>query len=233
MILFVKLLLAHLIGDFLLQPNKWVVHKEANKITSKYLYLHILIHFGAILLVLWDMDLWPWAVMIALSHYIIDLAKLYADPYFKNKAVPFFIDQLLHVLVLYACAYNTNLMDHTILLFTEMDWPLITAIVFVGSPASIIMAKLLEGMSDRIELDHKSLPNAGKYIGILERLFVLTFIILGRWEAIGLLITAKSVFRFNDLKESNSRKLTEYILIGTLLSFGLAIITGIVYLWAV
>ena len=92
------------------------------------------------------------------------------------------------------------------------------------------MAKLLEGMSDKIELDHKSLPNAGKYIGIIERLFVLIFIILGRWEAIGLLITAKSVFRFNDLKESNSRKLTEYILIGTLLSFGLAIMTGLIYL---
>ena len=49
-------------------------------------------------------------------------------------------------------------------------------------------------------------------------------------EAICLLITAKSVFRFNDLKESNSRKLTEYILIGTLLSFGLAIMTGLIYL---
>ena len=84
-------------------------------------------------------------------------------------------------------------------------------------------------MSSKIELDHKSLPDAGKYIGIIERLFVLIFIILGRWEAIGLLITAKSVFRFNDLKENNNRKLTEYILIGTLLSFGIAIVTGIIY----
>jgi len=233
MIVFVKILLAHFIGDFLLQPMKWVIHKEANKIGSKYLYFHILIHFGVTLLVLWDMDLWWWAVIIALSHYIIDLGKLYARPYFKNRAVPFFIDQLLHILVLYACAYNTDLVNHTIMLVGDLDWILITAIVFVGPPSAIIMAKLLEGMSDRIELDHKSLPNAGKYIGILERLFVLVFIILGRWEAIGLLITAKSVFRFNDLKESNSRKLTEYILIGTLLSFGLAIITGIVYLWAV
>ena len=233
MTLFITFLLAHFIGDFLLQPTRWVVHKEANKITSKYLYFHVLIHFGVTMLLLWDRDLWPWAAIIALSHYVIDLAKLYANPYFKNKAVPFFIDQLLHILIIYACAYNANLMDHTIMLLKELDWSLITAVVFVGPPASIIMAKLLEGMSDRIELDHKSLPNAGKYIGILERLFVLIFIILGRWEAIGLLITAKSVFRFNDLKESNSRKLTEYILIGTLLSFGLAIITGIVYLAAV
>ncbi len=114
-------------------------------------------------------------------------------------------------------------------LMEQIDWHLVTAIVFVSFPSAIIMGNLLEGMSDQIELNHKSLPNAGKFIGIIERLFVLVFIILGRWEAIGLLITAKSVFRFNDLKQSNNRKLTEYILIGTLLSFGLAIITGIIY----
>lgn len=230
MILFTKLLLAHLLGDFLFQPNKWVVHKEANKIASKYLYLHILIHFGVAMLLLWDLKLWWWVVIIAMSHYFIDLLKLYANPYFKNKSIPFFIDQTLHIVVLYCCAFNSDLFGHTIGLLKEINWQLITAVVFVSYPSSIIMAKLLEGMSDRIELDHKSLPNAGKYIGIIERLFVLVFIILGRWEAIGLLITAKSVFRFNDLKESNSRKLTEYILIGTLLSFGLAIIAGLIYL---
>jgi hypothetical protein len=176
------------------------------------------------------MELWWWAVVIALSHFVIDLSKIYASPFFKNKSIPFFIDQVLHLAVLYCCAFNADLIGHTIGIFEEINWALVTAVVFVTYPSSIIMAKLLEGMSDRIELDHKSLPNAGKYIGIIERLFVLVFIILGRWEAIGLLITAKSVFRFNDLKESNSRKLTEYILIGTLLSFGLAIITGLVFL---
>jgi len=52
--------------------------------------------------------------------------------------------------------------------------------------------------------------------------------VTGHWEAIGFLIAAKSVFRFGDLKESKERKLTEYILIGTLLSFGIAMITGII-----
>lgn len=231
MILFTKLLLAHLIGDFLLQPNRWVVQKEVRKVFSSYLYLHILVHFGITMLFMWDLDQWHWATVIVVSHYFIDLAKLYANPYFKNKAIPFLADQVLHIMVLYSCAYHVNLIEHTITLIGKIDWALVTAIVFVGAPSSILMAKLLVGMSERIELDHKSLPNAGKNIGIIERLFVLTFIILGRWEAIGLLITAKSVFRFNDLKESNSRKLTEYILIGTLLSFGLAIVTGILYMW--
>ncbi len=229
MILFTKLFLAHIIGDFLLQPKRWVIQKEAKKAASGFLYLHILIHFLVIILLLWDIEYWKTALIIALSHYVIDLLKIYATPLFKNKSIPFFIDQFLHIAVLYICAYYSNLMDHTITLIQQIDWALLTAIVFVTYPAAIIMSILLEGMSNQINLDHKSLPNAGKYIGIIERLFVLIFIIMGRWEAIGLLITAKSVFRFNDLKESNSRKLTEYILIGTLLSFGIAILTGIIY----
>lgn len=231
MILFTKLFLAHLIGDFLLQPNKWVVHKEANKVRSRYLYIHVLVHFVVAMLLLWDFDKWKLVLIITLFHYLIDTLKLYVNPYFKNKAIPFFADQVLHIVVLYCCSFHANLWEQTQMLIKQLDWSLITSLVFVGYPASIIMAKLLEGMSQQIALDHKSLPNAGKYIGIIERLFVLVFIILGRWEAIGLLITAKSVFRFNDLKESNSRKLTEYILIGTLLSFGLAMITGIIYMW--
>lgn len=230
MLIFTKLFLAHLIGDFFLQPDRWVIHKEANKATSKYLYFHILIHFALTMLLLWDLSYWKLALIIAVSHYIIDLAKLYANPYFMLKSIPFFMDQFLHLGVLYICAYNTNLLEHTISLIEKIDWAMVTAVVFVSFPAAIIIGKLLEGMSNQIALDHKSLPNAGKYIGIIERLFVLAFILMGRWEAIGLLITAKSVFRFNDLKESNSRKLTEYILIGTLLSFGLAIITGLIYM---
>ena len=229
MILLTKLFLAHLIGDFLLQPKRWVIHKEANKIRSKYLYAHIVVHFFVTMLLLWNTDYWQLALVIAISHYFIDLAKLYIDPLFKTRAIPFFIDQFLHLGILYVCAFYGNVLGQTLDIFNKMDWPLVTSVVFLSFPTAIIMSKLLEGMSEKIELDHKSLPNAGTYIGILERLFVLVFIILGRWEAIGLLITAKSVFRFNDLKESNNRKLTEYILIGTLLSFGISIITGIVY----
>lgn len=227
--IFVKLLLAHLLGDFVLQPTKWVVHKEANRIRSPYIYLHVLIHFSLVVLIFWDLSIWKIALIIGLSHYVIDLSKLYVGPKFKNQSIPFFLDQVLHILVIYCCAYYPNLRSTTLGIFEDFNWPLITAFVFVTFPAAIIMSKLLQKMSDQIELDHKSLKNAGKYIGILERLFVLVFILLGRWEAIGLLITAKSVFRFNDLKERNNRKLTEYILIGTLISFGLAILTGLIY----
>ncbi len=230
MTIFIKLLLAHLIGDFLLQPNKWVLHKEAKKAGSKYLYIHVILHFVVTMILLWDLKYWKLALLIMASHYIIDLIKLYSAPLFKHQNIPFFIDQALHLIVLYCCAFYTDLFAHTTALIELIDWPLVTAAFFLTFPAAIIMGKLLERMSVQIDIDHESLPNAGKYIGIIERLFVLVFIVLGNWASIGLLITAKSVFRFNDLKDSNNRKLTEYILIGTLLSFGLAMVTGLIYL---
>ncbi|TLP81227.1 DUF3307 domain-containing protein [Maribacter sp. ACAM166] len=230
MLIFIKLILAHLIGDFILQPSKWVLHKQSNKITSRYLYLHVLLHLLLYLLLLWDLSLWKIAVAISVGHFCIDLLKLYADSIFKNKSIPFFIDQGLHIVLIYCCVFYTDLYEYTLALFQNLDWYLITAVVFVTYPAAIIMGKILERMSSQIETDHKSLPNAGKYIGIIERLFVLIFIVIGRWEVIGLLIAAKSVFRFNDLKERNNRKLTEYILIGTLVSFGLAILAGLLYI---
>jgi hypothetical protein len=60
-------------------------------------------------------------------------------------------------------------------------------------------------------------------------LFVFTFIITGHFEAIGFLLAAKSIFRFGDLKEAKDRRLTEYVLIGTLLSFGIALGTGLLF----
>ena len=72
MILFLKLILAHLIGDFILQPNKWIIDKETNKLKSKYLYIHVFLHFLVTMVLLWDLSYWKVAVVILISHYVID-----------------------------------------------------------------------------------------------------------------------------------------------------------------
>ncbi|OHX64045.1 DUF3307 domain-containing protein [Flammeovirga pacifica] len=77
---------------------------------------------------------------------------------------------------------------------------------------------------------YASLIDAGQWIGILERILILTFVLNGDIKSIGFLLTAKSVFRFGDLKGGKDRQMTEYILIGTLLSFSLAIFTGLICL---
>ncbi len=74
---------------------------------------------------------------------------------------------------------------------------------------------------------HEGLKDAGRTIGMYERALILTFMILGEYQAIGFLIAAKSVFRFGDLIDPSQRKRTEYILIGTLISFTFSILLGI------
>lgn len=82
---------------------------------------------------------------------------------------------------------------------------------------------------EELDTDLKDgLKSAGKIIGILERVLIFTFMIIGQYEAIGFLIAAKSIYRFTDLKSSSERKFSEYVLIGTLLSFIIAILVGII-----
>ena len=60
----------------------------------------------------------------------------------------------------------------------------------------------------------------GRMIGILERMLVVTLVLINQWGALGLILAAKSIARFKDLEK---RRFGEYYLIGTLTSFLIAI----------
>ncbi len=226
----IKLLLAHLIGDFYLQPTKWVKENEKKKLKSPKLYFHILIHVAATTIMLWDISLWYIILIIGVSHFIIDALKLSLQKK-KTKRKLFFIDQLLHILIIFGCyLFISNDISEFQFNINENQLLLITCLLFLTIPVSIIMKTIfLKWNISELTKNNESLQDAGKYIGILERVLVFIFIVSEHWEAVGFLITAKSVFRFGDLKESKTRQLTEYILIGTLISFGIAIVTGIIY----
>jgi len=230
MMLLIKLLLAHILGDFFLQPVHWVKEKESKKLKSPKLYFHIAIHFALLFLILWNLSLWPVILVVGFSHLIIDAVKLIVQKK-KTKRLLFFIDQISHIIVIVATyfVYTKATLDLDII-FSEQHLLLITCLVFLTRPVSIIMKTIFTKWNiTELTNNNESLKDAGKYIGILERLLVFIFIITNHWEAVGFLITAKSVFRFGDLKKPKHRKLTEYILIGTLISFGIAIAVGLIF----
>jgi len=233
MILLIKLLLAHVIGDFLLQPLSWVLEKQNKKLKSPKLYFHILIHLGLLFLILWDISLWKWILLVAISHLIIDSLKITFQTE-KNKRQLFFWDQLAHLLVILLVYFNISEAQFNInQLFNSENLTLLLAVVLLTKPTSLVLQVIFSKWKiEELTGENDSLLDAGKYIGILERLLVFVFIISQHWEAVGFLITAKSVYRFGDLKEAKHRKLTEYILIGTLLSFGIAILVSLAYFMA-
>lgn len=77
------------------------------------------------------------------------------------------------------------------------------------------------------------LPNAGKWIGYIERILVLTFIYTHNVSGIGFLLAAKSIFRFGDLSKAKDINITKYVLIGTLSSFAISTIIGFTSQWLI
>jgi hypothetical protein len=66
----------------------------------------------------------------------------------------------------------------------------------------------------------------GELIGYLERLLILTFALVGSYAAVGVVLAAKSIFRFGELNQSANRSMTEYVLIGSLLSVVITTLIG-------
>lgn len=231
MIILVKLILAHLLGDFLLQPDSWVDAKEEKKLFAWQLYVHALIHFALIMVLVYDITFWKWALLLAVFHLIIDVAKLFMQKK-KTKRTYFFVDQLLHLLFILVIWVLYNKIPIVPEGQTGQYYIALLAFLYaITQPASVLITKFISRWKPDTEGGGSdSLEKAGNYIGVLERLFVFAFVLAGQWEAVGFLLAAKSVFRFGDLKESKDRKLTEYVLIGTLLSFGIAMLTGVIFL---
>lgn len=64
MILLLQLLLAHLIGDFILQPAEWIKAKEENKLKAWQLYVHVALHVGLLLALVGDIQFIGWALLL-------------------------------------------------------------------------------------------------------------------------------------------------------------------------
>ncbi|HEY8511349.1 MAG TPA: DUF3307 domain-containing protein [Cyclobacteriaceae bacterium] len=233
-IILAKFLLAHLIGDFLLQPKRWVAHKEEKKAASWVMYAHALIHGLLVVLLFHDASLWSFMLIYTLSHLAIDLMRVYGQRE-NNSTKWFIVDQVIHLILIIGLAWfmagrpdlSSWIVPLNLLIYT-------TAVYFITQPTSIAIAQLMRPWASIIPQNHApSLEKAGRYIGMLERLFVFGFVVAGHWQGVGFLLAAKSIFRFGDLRQAGDRQLTEYVLIGTLLSFGAASLAAILVRYVV
>jgi len=220
---------AHLLSDFIFQPQTWSDHKSKRIVTRHHLY-HISIVFVSSYILSFDFGFWKAALVLTSLHFITDILKSYLQIDDKtNVRSYFFLDQLIHLVILILVTYVYDYcfgIDFLVNIETKTI-AIITGCILCTKPANIIIKNLFITFSinipndDETDSGEKSIPNAGKLIGITERLLALALIILGQYEAVGLIIAAKSILRFSDPLKS------EYVLVGTLLSFGIAAFTGI------
>lgn len=238
------LLLGHMLADFVFQTAKMVKAKE----TWRGLLAH-----GALVLACQVVIFVPYLTFtsamvllaVALLHVVIDAAKMRWQP--KQASIgPFLLDQAAHVVVLYI-AWRTIVnwgLDSRPLLFQgtlSSDWVPHATHAQLAAGALILagLAFNIYGSSTVVRLllaavDWKPTPRPdeetpqdrkGWLIGCLERLLVFILVLIGQWQAVGFVLTAKSIARFKDIE--NNRAFAEYYLVGTLSSILLAIVTGL------
>ncbi|MCH6256883.1 DUF3307 domain-containing protein [Puniceicoccaceae bacterium K14] len=224
-------LLAHVVSDFYLQSQKWSDGKSLGGFKSRYLYYHILATFVCSSLFAFRLDWILYALGIALVHLIIDGVKSILEKAellgeFRNWL--FFVDQGLHVmtivgaLCLYGIYGGSVSADYWGVAAEALA--ILLAYSLCLKPANIVIRETLRAY--KIEMpgdDDTSLPGAGRLIGIVERLLALTLILAGQFSAVGFIFAAKSILRFKDAEGERA----EYVLAGSLLSFGIAVLIGI------
>ena len=229
LIIFVKLLCAHFCSDFVLQTNKIYKGKSIGGYKGMlYHALHSLIHAIISYLFVAEWTNWMIPLTIFVTHFIIDFIKY---KYCKSGVGTFLTDQAAHILIILLLWFtfygqDSNLYER----FTSMDamavWTVITAYLLVLKPSSILLGLFLKQWTPKSGQSY-SLPKAGQWIGYLERVLILTFILINSLEGVGFLLAAKSVFRFGELNKAKEIKTTEYVLIGTMSSFAVSILVGV------
>jgi hypothetical protein len=242
-----SLLLGHVVADFLLQSNSLIARKKKGQI-SGYLY-HGLLHYLAIVVVvaatapsnLLRLRFHAMLFILTAVHLVIDWCKLRLTKSGRlfDGIIPFLVDQALHVITIaIAVIVYAHVPAQEITTDFQMfqpDYTKILAVLVVyvatifsgGYVVRYLTKSLIRDLPRMADETSEHLQNAGMYIGWLERILILTAVIMRSPATIGLVLTAKSIVRYQEMK---SGRFAEYFLHGTLLSIVLAIFGGIILL---
>ena len=238
MTLLLLLLTAHFIGDFYLQPNRWIADRNQSGWRSAALYkhsaVHLLLSVGALYLAsvtepsLTAIHIGSGALVIAGSHLLIDWLKTG-----RHSTTAFIADQAAHIIVLGITAAwlenigMTDIIASARALLAPDKLVYLLGYLLVLNPASILIAKMLARHTAVLNsIDNQSLGTAGRWIGYVERVLALSFILVDQYTGLGFLVATKTVFRVGDLSKAKDMRLTEYMMLGTLMSFATALIAG-------
>lgn len=172
--LFYHLLLAHLIGDYPLQPT-WLIREKKH---ARGLLLHAGIHFFALVVVvgITRSDLWPILFILATVHFGIDYIKqTYSDRHPDKVTGPYLIDQAVHLTTLVLFAWLIESINPIPISGISRD-ALLIAIVSIG-------VTFVWGISERIfahknyaYLEELNAQYSGRMIARLGMLVALTLL---------------------------------------------------------
>lgn len=220
---FVALLFAHALADFVFQTR----HIAENKGRPAVLLLHGAIVLGLAQAALGRIDAWE-LLVLALLHVATDWLKSRLT---APGVIAFLADQGAHLGAIAALAALRPDLWGGGLWAGAAGLPALMAYL-AGAIVTIRAGGFAIGLMMR-DYQHaalpEGLPNGGRLIGTLERALIFLLVLVGQPGGIGFLIAAKSVLRFDTA--SQNQRASEYVIIGTLASFGWALAGSYATLW--
>lgn len=215
---FALLLVAHTIADFVLQPQ-WMAERKSE---PPILLLHSLIVLITAQAALGQFASLP-LIGLAAAHLAIDAVKTHLLP---RTLASFLSDQAAHLATLTALSLLWPDLAATGLWAGQLWWPglaaLIAGAIITTRAGGFAVGFLMQRFTDA-ELP-PGLTDGGRIIGLLERGMILVLVLAGQPGGIGFLIAAKSILRFETT--ARDQKASEYVIIGTLASFGWAMVAA-------
>ncbi len=224
--------IGHLLGDFYFQTEEMAKRKEESyQGVLRHSLEYYIVNF-VIILPIFSIDMVVAATCAALAHFAIDSIKYVLLRMRKNakKGSVFAIDQCAHIITILTLAYIMDCRNfsvghigivgdvlHTFGYDAELLASWAFAILFIDRPVNIFMQNFLGGCKPRedraiIKANHK----AGRRIGTMERFIMLVFLAANQYAAIGFILAAKSIARYD--KIAKDEQFAEYYLLGTLIS---------------
>ncbi len=220
-----RLLIAHLFAELIFQFSSGSFRGGTPHWKARGLYLQALISAGLAYLLAGLWLIWWLPLLVFLLRIIVGIWKEFRP----RKSVYVFTDQLLYVLMLaliWVVVFDKwqSANEFFAAIYSDSQTLLIlSAYLFISWPMGILIGMATQKWRDEAGVNAEGLARAGMWIGFFERFLILTFILINQYTAVGLLIAAKSILRFND-KEASTQRKTEYVLIGTLMSFSASVL---------
>jgi hypothetical protein len=235
MLIFLQLYAAHLVADFVLQPGWMALDKRRMRPLLGHWAIHVLCGCALVNVGLHGRALVA-IVALASAHALLDHLKARLS---RNGLVAFIVDQVIHlacvsVAALWLTALGWSMAESVAgaIVRSPRVYLILTAYVGVIFGGGFLVQKITQSFLRRIEGNVKALkpglPQAGMYIGWVERFLLLTFVTAGFKEAIGFLLALKALARFPEIKDDPKGHFAEYFLVGTLTSAGLALVGGFI-----
>ena len=220
----VALALGHLVADFLLQPDRLIAAKRDPARRAGALVVHVLVVTGVTAAALGFAPAPGLLALVAVGHLLIDWAKL---AWGGRGFAGFAADQAAHAAVLWLgaalwpWAYGAGLWGWPGLAPSLGLLPQAMAVAGGGIAGVLAGGYAVQAITRDFAIeDPTSLTAAGRLIGRLERALILLFVLVGHPDGIGFLIAAKSLLRFGEITSDHDRRVSEYVIVGTLASFG-------------